>query len=55
VRVLAEGPRPALEALLERLGAGPPAGFVDRVISRWEPARGVGPGFRIASGSHRGD
>jgi acylphosphatase len=55
VRILAEGPRPALEVLLERLEAGPPAGFVDRVITRWEPARGAGPGFRIASGAHRGD
>jgi acylphosphatase len=55
VRVVAEGPRPALDALLERLEDGPPAGFVDRVITRWEPARGMAPGFRIESGAHRGD
>ncbi len=55
VRVVAEGPRDALDALLERLREGPPAGFVDRVLTRWEPARGLGPGFRIESGSHRGD
>lgn len=55
VRVLAEGPRADLEALLDRLNEGPPAGFVDRVITRWEPARGMAPGFRIESGAHRGD
>lgn len=55
VRVVAEGERADLEALLERLEEGPPAGFVDRVITRWEPARGLGSGFRIASGAHRGD
>ena len=55
VRVVAEGPRPALAALLERLEDGPPAGFVDRVIARWEPARGIVAGFRIESGAHRGD
>jgi len=55
VRVIAEGSRADLEALLERLGEGPPAGFVDRVITRWEPARGMPPGFRIESGAHRGD
>lgn len=55
VRVVAEGPRADLEALLARLEAGPPAGFVDRVVARWEAARGTGPGFRIESGWHRGD
>ena len=55
VRVVAEGPREALEQLLERLADGPPAGFVDRVNIRWEPARGIPAGFRIASGAHRGD
>lgn len=55
VRVVAEGSRSALEALLARLADGPPGGFVDRVVARWEPARGIGPGFRIESGSHRGD
>ena len=55
VHVVAEGPRADLDALLERLEDGPPAGFVDRVIVRWEPARGIAPEFRIESGAHRGD
>ncbi|MHB8891490.1 MAG: acylphosphatase [Candidatus Limnocylindrales bacterium] len=55
VRVVAEGRRTDLEALVVRLEAGPPAGFVDRVVTRWEPARGIGRGFRIESGAHRGD
>ena len=55
VRVVAEGPQEALDALLERLEEGPPAGFVDRVSTRWEPARGMAPGFRIEIGAHRGD
>jgi len=55
VHVVAEGSRADLEALLERLTDGPPAAIVDRVITRWEPARGLPRGFRIASGAHRGD
>ena len=55
VRVVAEGRRADLEALVERLQDGPPAGFVDRVATRWEPARGMPRGFRIESGAHRGD
>lgn len=55
VRVVAEGPRATLDALLERLADGPPAGWVERVTVRWEPARGIGPGFRIETGVHRGD
>ncbi len=55
VHVIAEGPRADLDALLERLEAGPPAGIVERVITRWEPARGMAPGFRIEIGAHRGD
>ena len=55
VRVVAEGPRRDLEVLLGRLQAGPPAGWVDAVDAHWEPARGIGPGFRIESGAHRGD
>ena len=55
VRVVAEGPRTDLETLVDRLEEGPPAGYVDRVITRWEPARGIGHGFRIESGAHRGD
>jgi acylphosphatase len=55
VRVVAEGSRADLEALLDRLRDGPPAGIVDRVTERWEPARGLPSGFRIESGAHRGD
>jgi acylphosphatase len=55
VRVVAEGQRVALSSLLARLEEGPPAGFVDRVQVGWEPARGIGSGFRIESGEHRGD
>jgi acylphosphatase len=55
VRVVAEGRRTDLDALLERLQDGPPAGYVDRVATRWEPARGMARGFRIESGAHRGD
>lgn len=55
VRVVAEGPRRDLEALVERLEGGPPAGWVDGVQARWEPARGLSGGFRIESGAHRGD
>jgi acylphosphatase len=55
VRVVAEGRRADLEGLVARLEDGPPAGYVDRVVARWEPARGIGRGFRIESGAHRGD
>lgn len=55
VRVMAEGRRMDLEALAERLEDGPPAGYVDRVVTRWEPARGIARGFRIESGAHQGD
>lgn len=55
VHVVAEGPRDTLEELLARLREGPPSSIVERVIERREPARGIGPGFRIASGEHRGD
>ena len=55
VRVVAEGRRLDLEALVERLEVGPPAGYVDAVTARWEPARGIARGFRIESGAHRGD
>jgi acylphosphatase len=55
VRCVAEGPRPALEALLEELGRGPLGARVDRVVPRWGPASGsLGP-FTIRSLAHRGD
>jgi len=55
VRVIAEGPRMDLEALVERLAEGPPAALVERVSVRWEPPRGLDTGFWIASGAHSGD
>lgn len=55
VHVVAEGPGERLDDLEARLGEGPPASIVERVISRREPARGIGPGFRVESGQHRGD
>ena len=48
VAVVAEGPRPACEALLERLrGAGAP-GRVDDVVVQWGGARGGFDGFAEA-------
>ena len=55
VHVVAEGAATALDLLIERLREGPPASIVERVIERREPARGIGLGFRIESGQHRGD
>jgi acylphosphatase len=55
VHVVAEGPTWVLDELLERLRDGPPASIVERVIERREPARGIGRGFRVESGQHRGD
>lgn len=55
VHVVAEGPAEDLDALLEQLREGPPASIVERVIERREPARGLGSGFRVESGEHRGD
>jgi acylphosphatase len=55
VRVVAEGPRTELDRLVERLEEGPPSAIVERVVTRWEPARGLPAGFRIESGAHRGD
>jgi acylphosphatase len=55
VHVMAEGPRTELEALVVRLEEGPPGAIVERVATRWEPARGLAVGFRIESRGHRGD
>ena len=55
VHVVAEGPIAELDELLERLRDGPPASIVERVIERREPARGIGVGFRVEHGQHRGD
>ena len=55
VRCVAEGPRPALEALLDALERGPAGALVDRVSSRWEMATGGLRSFEVRSGGHRGD
>jgi acylphosphatase len=59
VHVVADGPRHALDALLDLLREGPPASLVDRVSTNWislPPGGGtVGSGFSIRSGGHRGD
>lgn len=48
VEVLAEGPRPQLEALLRYLHHGPPAAQVVRVEATWAAPVGDVTGFDIA-------
>jgi acylphosphatase len=55
VRCVAEGPRPALAILLERLREGPAAAIVERVSEAWMPATGTLGPFSVRSGDHRGD
>lgn len=55
VRCVAEGPRSDLETFLAELREGPPAAVVVDVRAAWGPVRGEGPGFRVRTGSHRGD
>jgi len=55
VRCVAEGSKPALEALLETLEIGPAGALVDRVITAWAPATGGFHSFEVRSGGHRGD
>jgi acylphosphatase len=52
---VAEGPRPALEALLLALARGPISAHVERVIPAWMPPTGRFGRFEIRSGSHPGD
>jgi acylphosphatase len=47
VEVIAEGPRPLLERLLEALRRGPPAAYVEDVETGWGPATGTFAGFRV--------
>ena len=47
VEVVAEGPRRALEELLERLRQGPAAARVDDVEVRWGIAQGEVQSFRV--------
>jgi acylphosphatase len=55
VRCVAEGPRRALEALLDTLETGPAGALVDRVATQWGPASGSFASFEVRSGGHRGD
>ena len=47
VEVLAEGARPALEALLEYLKQGPPRAVVEHVDSSWGAATGSQGDFEV--------
>jgi acylphosphatase len=49
VELAAEGPRPDLESLRERIRQGPPASFVTDVQETWEPAAGKFSRFYVAS------
>ncbi len=49
VELAAEGPRPDLEFLRERVRQGPPASFVTDVQESWEPADGKFSRFYVAS------
>lgn len=55
VRCVAEGPRPDLELLLDRLREGPPSAIIERVSEAWMPATGTLGSFSVRSGAHRGD
>jgi len=47
VQVVAEGPRPAVEALLSFLRVGPRAAFVTQVDTSWPPATGSFHRFEV--------
>jgi acylphosphatase len=55
LRCVAEGPRPALEALLAALREGPRGAVVASVSEDWLPATGRFEGFGVRSSGHRGD
>ena len=55
VHCVAEGPRPDLEVLLERLHEGPAAAIVEAVSEAWMPATGAFGAFGVRTGDHRGD
>ena len=55
VRVVAEGPLPDLERLLEAVRGGPPAALVERVDASWPSPTGDLEGFEVRSGWHGGD
>ena len=47
VRVVAEGARPQLEALLHWLHQGPPAARVTRVAATWHPSTAAFSAFNV--------
>jgi acylphosphatase len=55
VQCVAEGPRDRLEALLDRLGSGPPSAIVEGISTAWMAATGTFGSFAVRSGAHRGD
>ena len=55
VRVVAEGSRGLLEALLEDMERGPAGAIVERVNATWGAATGTLRDFGIRAGGHRGD
>jgi acylphosphatase len=55
LRVVAEGPRDDLEALLEALHEGPASALVEYVNEDWLPYTGHWGTFGIRSSGHRGD
>jgi acylphosphatase len=55
VHGIAEGPRAAIDAFLERLAEGPPAALVRDLRVVRMPATGTLGPFGVRSGAHRGD
>ncbi|MCY3749273.1 MAG: acylphosphatase [Chloroflexi bacterium] len=47
VEVVAQGPPPALDALVQQLRAGPPLAIVESVTVAWEAPAGDLPAFAI--------
>ena len=47
VRLEAEGPRVALERLLDAVRRGPPGAYVDDVLAEWSDATGEFEGFAV--------
>jgi acylphosphatase len=54
VRVVAEGPAPALEQLQRLLGDGPSGARVENLEVRWAEPRGLA-GFGVRARGHSGD
>jgi acylphosphatase len=55
LRCVAEGPRSALDTLLEALRDGPPGARVESVDETWLPATGAFDRFGVHSAGHTGD